>query len=59
MQRLHLDFFERIEATAEVSVVDVAAAVTTVDPEVKAESLVVHPEAKGKVKPKTPPKVPQ
>ena len=59
MQRLNLDFLERIEASAEVSVVDVAAAVAIVDPEVKAEPLIVHPEAKSKVKPKTLPKVPQ
>lgn len=59
MARLNLDFLERVEASAEVSVVDVPAAVAIEDPEVKAESLVVHPEAKGKAKPKTPPKVPQ
>ncbi len=58
MARLNLDFLERLEASAEVSVVDVPAAVATVDPEVKAEPLEVHPEAKNKAKPKTPPKVP-
>jgi hypothetical protein len=57
MQRLNLDFLERLEASAEVSVVDVAAAVAIVDPEDKVEPLEVHPEIKGKVKPKTPPKV--
>jgi hypothetical protein len=57
MRRLNLDFLERLEASSEVSVVDVPAAVVTVNPEVKAEPLEVHPEAKNKVKPKTPPKV--
>ena len=59
MQRLNLDFLERLEVpSAEVSVVDVQAAVTIEDPEVKAETLIVHSEAKSKVKPKTLPKVP-
>ena len=58
MQRLNLDFLERIEASAEVFVVNVAASVAIADPEVKAEPLEVHPEAKSKAKPKTPPKVP-
>ena len=57
MQRLNLDFLERIEEdSAEVSVVDVGTAVAMVEPEVKAEALLVHPETKGKVKPKTSPK---
>ncbi len=52
MQRLNLDFLERIDASAELSVVDVAAAVAIVEPEVKAEALLVHHETKGKDKPK-------
>ena len=59
MQRLNLDFLERIEVSAEGSVIDVPAAVAIVEPEVKAEPLEVHPEAKSKAKPKTLPKVPQ
>jgi hypothetical protein len=59
MQRLNLDFLERIEVSAEVSVVDVAAVVATVDPEVKAEPLIVQSEAKSKVKPKVLQKVQQ
>ena len=60
IERLNLDFLERIEETShEVSVVDAAAAVAIVEPEVKAEPLEVHPEAKSKAKPKTLPKVPQ
>jgi hypothetical protein len=58
MARLNLDFLERVEASAEDSVVDVAAAVAIVEPEVKAEPLEAHLEAKSKVKPKNPPKVP-
>lgn len=59
MQRLNLDFLERIEEPShEVSVVDVPAAVAKVEPEVKAETLIIHPETKSKAKPKTPPKVP-
>jgi hypothetical protein len=58
MQRLNLDFLERIdEDSAGESVVDGAAAVTIVESEVKAEPLEVRPEAKSKIKPKTLPKV--
>ena len=59
MARLNLDFLERLENSAEVSVVDVPAAVSIVEPKVEAEPLEVHPEAKSKTKPKTLPKVPQ
>ena len=57
IERLNLDFLERLKASAEVSVTDVAAVVAIVEPEVKAEPLIVQSEAKSKVKPKTPPKV--
>lgn len=57
----NLDFLERVPESApsaEVSVVDVATEVALLAPEVKAETLIVHTEAKSKVKPKTFPKVP-
>jgi hypothetical protein len=55
MARLNLDFLERLEA----SVVDEATAITTVEPEVKVDTVEIHPEAKSKAKPKTFPKVSQ
>lgn len=58
IERLNLDFLERIEEdSAEVSVVDVGTAVAMVEPEVEAEPLEVHSEAKSKTKSKTQPKV--
>ena len=59
IQRLNLDFLERLEEPSpEVSIVDVSTAVAILDPEVKVDALIVHPEAKSKVKPKTSQKVP-
>ena len=53
--QFNLDFLERVPESApsvEVSVVDVVAAVAIEDPEVKAETLIVHSESKSKVKSK-------
>ena len=59
IERLNLDFLEKIEAPSdEVSVSDVVAVVAIVEPEGTAEPLVVQSESKSKVKPKTFPKVP-
>jgi hypothetical protein len=65
----NLDFLERVlepklkvepesAPSAEVFIVDVATEVAILAPEVKAETLIFHPEAKSKVKSKTLPKVP-
>jgi hypothetical protein len=58
----NLDFLERVpeaDPSVEVSVVDVATAAAMVGPELKPETLIVHPKTLKKVKPKVLPKVPQ